>query len=403
MGDTQQRILFVNGLPIDKGGVEAAIMEVYRGIDHKKLLIDFVVRKPQRGYFHDEIESYGGRIFNLFENTDHKGNKRWNFLMDIYSINSFYEILKSKGPYHAVHIAHPLLDGFLIIAAKLAGVPVRIAHSNYIEIEDKKRPNWSRQLTRKLRLFFCKRFATHLWGCSRAASEFQFGKNIIEDIRSEVVPCPVDLHKFMDNPLKKEEACRQLHIRSNKFNIINVGRFVAQKNQLFLIDCFAEMIKERTDLHLILTGLGPLEHEIRHRAKELGIEDHFTILNGNTNIPLALATSDYFVLPSISEGLGIVLLEAQASGIPCLASDVCQPESNMGLVEYLSLEKGAKYWAAYILSQIDKPSAEKRQLNINRLLEYDTTNVAPRMQCVYLTGSKYNETLKANVHNDGGL
>lgn len=175
MSETLQRVLFVNGVPVDKGGVEAAIMEVYRGVDRSRLLIDFAVRKPQKGYFHDEIKRYGGRVFNLFEHTKHKGNKKWNFLMDIHSIISFYKLLKNNGPFCAVHIAHPILDGFVIIAARLARVPVRIAHSNYVEVEDKNRPNWRRQLTRKLRLFFCKRFATHLWGCSAAAIEFQFG------------------------------------------------------------------------------------------------------------------------------------------------------------------------------------------------------------------------------------
>ncbi|GIP51617.1 glycosyltransferase [Paenibacillus vini] len=388
MSEILQRVLFVNGVPVDKGGVESAIMEVYRGVDHKRLLIDFAVRKPQKGYFHDEIESYGGRVFNLFEHTKHKGNKKWNFSMDIYSVISLYKLLKNKGPFCAVHIAHPILDGFVIIAAKLAGIPVRIAHSNYVEVEDKNGPNLRRKLTRKLRLLFCKRLATHLWGCSAAAMEFQFGKDS-RDIRREVVPCPVNLKKFMSSSLNKEEACKELGISMNKINFLCVGRYVKQKNQLFLVECFAEMTKIRADLQLILVGSGPLDNEIRRHAREYGIENQLIMLDARTYIPLALAASDFFILPSISEGLGIALLEAQASGILCFASDACQPESNMGLIEYLPLEKGAQYWANYILYQVENESTSERQIDKKHLVKFETSYVVPRMQHVYLTGDKY--------------
>ena len=93
MEDKPKRALFVNGLPIDIGGIEKSIIEVYRGIDRSELIIDFAVRKPQKGYFHDEIKHYGGKIYNIFENTKHKGNKKWNFFMDLYYVYNFYKIL----------------------------------------------------------------------------------------------------------------------------------------------------------------------------------------------------------------------------------------------------------------------------------------------------------------------
>ena len=93
MNEKLERILFVNGVPISIGGIENSTMNIYREIDRNRLLIDFIVRKPQEGFFHDEIKQYGGRIFNIFEKTEHKGNKRWNFAMDLYSVFSFYKIL----------------------------------------------------------------------------------------------------------------------------------------------------------------------------------------------------------------------------------------------------------------------------------------------------------------------
>ncbi|AIQ49699.1 hypothetical protein R70723_30320 [Paenibacillus sp. FSL R7-0273] len=384
-----KRVLFVNGLPIDKGGIETAIMQVYRGIERRQLLIDFAVRKPETGHFHEEIERYGGRIFNLFANRKHNGNKKWNFAMDIYYIYSFYKLLKDKGPFCAVHIAHPMLEGFLMIAAKMAGVPVRIAHSNNTGIDDKQRLSLVRKLTRKLKLTICREYATHIWGCSKEASKYQFGKNILEDKRSEIVPYPVAIHNFVRNPCNRNEACLQLNIEAQNINLINVGRYTPQKNQLFLLETFKKMLNKRNDLHLMLTGPGSLENEIREYIEKLDMKNYVTMLESNTSIPLALSASDYFLLPSIYEGFGIVLIEAQAASIPCIVSDVCQPEPDMGLVDYIPLDKGSTYWADYILSKIQQP--EDRTVNLTRLMEYDVSNVAPRMQKVYLEGLKYGQ------------
>lgn len=398
MEDIPKRVMFVNGLPIDIGGIEKSIMEVYRGIERSELLIDFAVRKPQKGYFHDEIKQYGGRIFNIFENTKHKGNKKWNFFMDLYSVYSFYKILKKEGPFCAVHIAHPLLDGFLIIAAKWARIPVRIAHSRNTGIDDKNKPTFSRLLIRKLRTIVCKRYATHIWGCSKAACQYMFGKNIVNDIRMEVPKNPVYIKKFYNKVYSKSEACNILGIPHNKINFINIGRYVPQKNQLFLIDLFAEMIKQSKDLHLILVGSGSMEDDIRNRINELAINDNVSMFESDTNIPLVLAASDYFVLPSIYEGFGNVLIEAQAAGVPCFASDACQPEPNLGLIDYIPLNQGAKYWAEYILNKIGK--GDTRKIDLEKLMEYDTSNVAKRMQQVYLQGIKYEDgDLKCHIQS----
>lgn len=389
MDKNPNRVLFVSGVPIDIGGIEKSIMDIYRGIEREKLLIDFVVRKPQKGRFHNEIESYGGKIFNLFEKTKHKGNKKWSVYMDFYSIYSFYKILKNNGPYSAVHIVYPHLDGFVIIAAKLAGVPVRIVHSRNTGFDETKKLNLMRVLTRKLRIVFCKRYATHIWGCSRAACEYLFGKDIMKDNRAEVPENPVNIKKFMAKPCDKTEACKQLNVASENINFIHVGRYAPQKNQIFLLNFFAEMVKKRDDLHLLLTGPGPLEGEIKHHIKTLKLENHVTMLDSNTDIPLALAASDYFLLPSIYEGFGNVLIEAQAAGVPCFVSTACQPEPNLGLVEYIPLDKGEKYWAEYILSIIEKH--DSRVVDIDRLNDYSVDTVAPRMQRVYLEGIRYKE------------
>lgn len=399
MDSAPKRVLFVNGVPIDKGGIEKAIINIYRGIDHGKLLIDFIVRKPQKGYYHEEIEAYGGRIFNLFEKTKYKGNTKWNFYMDLYWIFSFYRILKSKGPFCAVHIVYPNLDGLLIVAAAVAGVPVRIAHSRNTGFDDNEQPSLMRVLLRKFQLLAGKKYATHIWGCSKAACQYLFGQDIMKDKRAEVPPNPISIYDFINRPYNKNQACKQLNLSPEKVNFINVGRYALQKNQVFLLQFFAQMLKQRKDLHLILTGPGPLENEIRSQIIKLNIENHVTMLDRNTDIPLALAAADYFLLPSLYEGFGNVLIEAQAASIPCFVSDTCQPEPNLGLLDYISINKGAEYWADYILSKLQK--TDNRKIDQARLLEYDTSRVAQHMQKVYLEGIKYEEASKQGLKEKG--
>ena len=391
MSNERRRILFLNGLPIGIGGVENSIMNIYKEIDRNKLLIDFIVRKPQKGYYHNEINEFGGRIFNIFENTKHKGNKKWDFLMDIYSVISFYKILKSEGPFSAVHISHPDLDGFLIIAAKLNKVPVKIIHSRNTGIDDKIQPRLMRKLIRKLRILVCKKYATHIWGCSKAACQYAFGDKIMDDTRAEVPHNPVYIKKFMHIPFTQMEACNRLGISSENINFVNIARYAPQKNQFFLIDFFSKMVEKRNDLHLFLTGPGPLEEKLRKYIVRLNMKDYITMLDSSVDIPLLFKASNFQLLPSIYEGFGNVLIEAQAAGIPSFVSDACQPEPDLGLVYYIPLAKGANYWADYILDRLD--IQDNRKADFNKLMEYDTINVAKRMQKVYLEGCKYEDII----------
>ncbi|WP_018887612.1 glycosyltransferase [Paenibacillus massiliensis] len=383
------KALFVNGLPIDMGGIEKSTMEILREINHEKLQLDFAVRKPDKGCFHDEIENYGGEIYNVFEKTKHKGKKKWNLIMDIYSLFGFYRILKQKGPYNAIHIVHPFLDGFLIIAAILAKVPVRIVHSRYTGIDDKIKPGILLKLTRKFRASLCKKYATHIWGCSIAAAQHHFGKTITDDKRLEIPENPIKVVDYLTKKCTKDEACSILNISYDNINFLHVGRFTDSKNQLFLLSLFSQLLTSEGNIHLVIVGGGALEDQLKDRIQTLGIERNVTMLPSDTNIQIALAASDYFLFPSLYEGFGNVLIEAQAAGVPCIASDRCPTETNMGLIDYLPLEQGTELWEKFILNILKNPN--NRELMVEKILNHDVTVVAPRMEGVYIKGQKYYE------------
>ncbi|OBZ07882.1 hypothetical protein A8L34_24955 [Bacillus sp. FJAT-27264] len=384
-----KRVLFVNGVPVDVGGIENTIMDIYRGINKQEVLIDFVVRRPEEGCYHGEIISYGGRIYNLFDKKKHKKVMKWNFYADIYSFFCFYRLLKREGPYSAVHIAHPNLDGYLIAAAKLARVPIRIIHSHNTGFDDRTRPSLSRRWIRKASLSLGKYFATHLWGCSQAACEYMFGKDVIRDKRAEVVQNPINIKRFTGINISKSDARAQMNVPTNGLILLNVARYATQKNHLFLIDVLYEALKIRDDLHLILIGTGPLEDQVKNYIIEKNVENNVTMLDKNMSVPVALKASDFFLLPSLYEGFGNTLIEAQAAGIPCFASTTCQPEPNLGLVDYLPLDRGAKSWAEIILSRTE--NSQKRKVDKTKLSLYELSVVSSHMESVYTTGGRYFE------------
>lgn len=384
-----KRVLFVSGVPVDVGGIEKSIMDIYRGLDRNELLIDFVVRKPQVGCYHEEIESYGGKIFNLFNRTKHKGIKKWNVSSDVYSLFEFYKILKNEGPYAAVHIAYPNLDGYMIAAAKLAGVPVRIIHSHNTGFDDRNQPNLIRRMIRKTALAIGRSLATHIWGCSKAACEYMFGSDIMKDRRAEVVRNPIDIKKFKDLNVDKQAARIQLNLPTDKFVLLNVSRFAVQKNHKFLIDVLGEIVKRRSDVHLMLIGTGPLENELKDYIRKSNLCEFVSIYDKNTSVPVALSAADYFILPSIYEGFGNTLIEAQAADVPCIASTACQPEPNLGMVDYLPLNKGPESWGDFIISQLGQ--RDRRKVNLNELFKYDLKTVSRHMQNTYLKGTKFSE------------
>ena len=150
---------------------------------------------------------------------------------------------------------------------------------------------------------------------------------------------------------------------------------------MFLIRVFSEVIKLRKNSRLIIVGHGSLESEIRNEINMLGIEEYVDILPQDTNIPEILSVMDYFLLPSLYEGLGIVLIEAQAMGVQCFASNYVPKEADIGLCKFLSLEIGVEGWA----KSIDEYISENKYGNIDneKLNKYNIKNVVLDLEKIY--------------------
>ena len=315
---------------MDNGGVEAVIMNYYRNIDRSKVQFDFIVDSDSKFIPRDEIESLGGRIYIV--PPYQKLGKYIPALVKLFKQNN----------YQIVHSNINTLSVFPLFAAKKAGVPIRIAHSHSTAAKGETKKNILKYILRP----FSKVFATHYVACSEYAGEWLFGKKATVSGKVTIFNNAIDLNKFKFDENVRNEVRKELGIE-DKFVIGHVGRFCFQKNQEFLIDIFEEVHRRDPNSVLLLIGDGEDREKIENRIKNMyGV----FLLGNRTDVDRLYQAMDVFVLPSQYEGLPVVGVEAQASGLPCILSDRMTSETKMSTnVCFLSIDKGVRIWTDEIL------------------------------------------------------
>jgi glycosyltransferase involved in cell wall biosynthesis len=334
------RVLHIIGA-MDPGGVEIWLMHLLRNIEREHLQFDFCTFGPKPGLFAGEVERLGGRMVPC-----PRGLNLWSFR------RRFRKILR-EGKYDAVHSHVTLFSGVVLRWTQGEGIPMRIAHSHITQ--DDKPGTLARRYYRRMMKSRIRRYATHGLAVSKPAAANLFGKNWESDGRFRVVPCGIDIRPFQE-PVIREEIRRELGIPLGSPVVGHVGRFDSQKNHRFLIEVAAAVSISRPETNFLLIGDGPLRPEMEARVRQMGLSHRIHFAGIRTDVPrLMLGAMDLFLFPSLYEGLGICLLEAQAAGLRCLVSDavpeeaVRVPES----VEFLSLSAGKDHWAKQIIGKLD--------------------------------------------------
>ncbi|MGM8364851.1 glycosyltransferase family 1 protein [Virgibacillus sp. W0181] len=348
MDNKKKKILHVTGA-MNTGGTETLLMNIFKNVDSKQVQFDFVSYSEEEAFYDKEIQKLGGTVFHL---------KKTN------SIKELYDLLKHEGPYDAVH-AHTLFHcGIAVIAACLARVKIRVSHAH--TTADCDTGILRRSYTLLMRLIICL-FSTHLLACSRAAGFYLFGKRGIRKTTFAYFPNVIDYQTMMEDvPLAKT---RKFNIEAGLGTSVvigHIGRFIAAKNQLFLLEVMKCLIQRDPSIKLLFVGDGELKEQVKQKVNEEKLTDHVRFLGLRRDISTVLQRLDVFVFPSIYEGLGLVLLEAQACGVPCVTSEAIQPEADigLGLVKQLSLKEEPAVWAETILESVSKKE-KKRQKIVN--------------------------------------
>ncbi|MCD2502906.1 glycosyltransferase family 1 protein [Clostridium sp. NSJ-145] len=368
---SKSRILHVTGA-MNVGGTETMLINLYRKVNNQ-MIFDFISYSDKEAYYDKEIEKLGGKVIRL------KAPSERGFLG---SINDIRKVIKENGPYTAVH-THMLFNcGIAMISAYFLGVKIRVSHAHTTADN-------STSLIRKLYIsvmrLLIRIFSTNFLACSDAAGRYLFGDNIINNKKYKILPNYIDYEKFI-NSNDKNKIRLETGIKEDDIVIGHIGRFITAKNHTFLIDVANEMIQKNSKVKLILVGTGNLEKQIKEKVKKLGIDSNVYFLGVRDDIPSILKSMNLFILPSISEGLGLVLLEAQASQIPCLVSEAIQPEVDLGvnLINKINLSCGKEEWARKAFDIIEKNNNKSINIvNAVKEKKYDLNSILDNLKVVY--------------------
>lgn len=313
------------------GGIKSVIMNYYENIDRDIIQFDFIVDNDSPLKDYSDIERLGGRVFEI-----PPVKNLWGY------IHECRKILKHEN-YLIAHAYLNTLNVFPMFAAKLAGVPIRIA-----ENLSTAHPGERKTIIKNILKPFCKLFPTHLAANSKFSGEWLYGSKSMD--KCKVLYNAIDLNKFRyDEELRK--ATRALYGWQDKFIIGHVGRYQYQKNHEFLIDIFNEVHKLDDSAVLVLIGYGSLKNKIFSKIENLGLRDYVVDLGGREDIVQFYNAMDCFVLPSLYEGLPVVGIEAQATGLPCIFSAEVTAETKITeLANFIELSKSPRYWAEVILT-----------------------------------------------------
>lgn len=345
-----KKILHIVGT-MNRGGTETMLMNIYRNIDKEKIQFDFVSFSKEEAHYDKEIISLGGKIIKISPPRILNYKK---------AIDDIKKVIEEYGPYDVVH-AHTLFNsGFAIKASKELNVKIRITHAhttldNEATIIRKIYAKYMRKIINKN--------STHLLACSNEAGRYLFGEKSLYNKNYTFFQNLIDYNKILNVDKNKVEEFKHEYNLNNKIVVGHVGTFKESKNQKFLIEITHYLTKENKDIVLLLVGDGSMRNDLKDLVKKYNLQDNVIFTGIREDVEVAFNSMNLFIFPSIYEGLGLVLLEAQSAGLPCLVSEAIQPEADLGigLINKLNLSDGIEKWSQKILSMLRE---HKLQTNI---------------------------------------
>lgn len=353
----EKNILLIATTPLLTDGLTLIEMDVIR-FNRDNVHFEVATSFDYDNQYGEQLKSWGIPCYQLPPK-----NKPFQYMCAIYN-------KVKEGNYSAVYIHGNSAMMFLeAIPSKIAGVGRVITHchntsTDYPIVHYLMKPVFNKAVDVKI-------------ACSEAAGKWAYcGKNI------HIIKNGVDLKRFQFNSELRERYRKELGWEKNVI-IGHVGRFTTQKNHFFLIDIFEELYRNNSRMRLLLIGDGVLKPDVQKYVEKKGLQEQVRFLGAVNNVSDYYHAMDVFLLPSLFEGLSLVVIEAQANGLVCFCSDTCTPESfaTNGAIK-LPLAIGADKWADAILNRVS--STRRDNISLMRTAGWDKSVMMEKIRHILL-------------------
>lgn len=343
------RVLQVVG-SLGRGGAETMLVNVHRHLDRSRLQFDYLVFGAERGAYESQVQGLGGRVLRL-PRRGPGGVARL--------IRPMASLMREAGPFAAVHAHVNFAAASVLMAARSAGIDRRIAHAHTAG-HGASPPH--RRLYRCAARKVLGRLATDLVACGEDAGAYVFGGEWPS--RGRVIHNCIG-EEWLERPSRNDRVRIRRELGAGPTDLVLgcVGRLAASKNHRFLLSVMTDLVDqaESPPLTLVVVGDGPLRRELESQVRVANLEARVRFLGQRDDVRRLMSAFDWLLLPSHYEGVPMVLLEAQAAGVPCLVSDRVSREADvgLGLIHFLPIDSTQPWAEAITGRHVAVPSYDR--------------------------------------------
>lgn len=341
------RVLYVTDSLKQRYGVTSVIMNYMSHFDFSKIQVDLLAFSDSEEAVIDRAKSFGAEVFFMPRLS----------LTNIIEFKSFINKFFIYNKYDIVHSHFNQIDSIVFPIARKNGVMKCISHSHSTKLST----NRIKAIRNRIMCFNIYDNADVCAACSIVAGEVLFGKRYKDSNKKYLVNNAIECAKFAYKPDVRQRV-RNYFGFNNEVVIGHVGSLKTEKNHKFLINFFAKLIDSspQSDFKLMIVGDGELRGKLENQVKELGIEKKVIFTGLRKDVNELLQAMDIFVLPSLFEGLPVIGIEAQTSGLPCFLSSVITKEVDIQNVKFLDLNE--QLWIDAVL-ECSRANITKRVSN----------------------------------------
>ena len=361
------KVAYVFG-SVHPGGKKNLALEYCRHLNSAEVRVDWICDADSTAIPKEEIEAWGGKVHII---TPYK-----NILKNMSDMRSLFK----QERYDVVHVWLSLMNLFTLIVAKQEGIKVRISESITMANKHEKKVFLKYALKP-----FSSIAANYYMANGVECGIFQFGRKAYEEGKVAIFKNVINTSANMFNPILREKT-RKEHGWEHDVVYGFIGRYMVQKNPLFVIDIFNEIQKQQQNAKLVLIGFGGLEEAMDNRIKDYGIKDKVFNLGKREDIVQFYNAFDAFLLPSLYEGVPVVGTEAQCCGLPIFFSTNVPKETKVcDLAYFIDLKTSVSEWARIIIEAVGGNMERRRSYDQElKSAGYDSVTESVRLQQFYL-------------------